>query len=398
MKNLLIILIWLFAGIQASGSTNPRLISFDFFGQPIHFELDSSSIIRCKSTTSEANIRDFYNRANGADFLPVISALKEYKAKTKPNDWLFYQLIRKTSQHLCPKSSDYLSYTLYKWYFLLACGYDAIVTVSDSKVLLYVQCDESIYNIPFRKKGDKQYVCLNYHDYGIVDFTKELFREVTISYPSKLSSFSYLVTQLPSFNPGKYSEKNLHFSYQNQDYLFKVKVNPDIQSIFANYPVLDYNFSFNIPISRETYSSLIPALKKNIKGLSTKSGVDYLMKFTRYAFGYEKDIDQFGKEKRLTPEETLLYNQSDCEDRAALFFYLVKEIYDLPMIVLSYPTHVTVAVHFKNANGKAIIYKGDKYYICEPTPQAKDLQIGEPVPSLAKTNFDIAYAYNPGKK
>jgi hypothetical protein len=60
--------------------------------------------------------------------------------------------------------------------------------------------------------------------------------------------------------------------------------------------------------------------------MTVKGGVDYLMRFTRYAFMFKPDAENFGSEKRLTPEQTLLYPESDCEDRAALFFCLVKEI------------------------------------------------------------------------
>src|SRR5690606_36171241 len=98
-------------------------------------------------------------------------------------------------------------------------------------------------------------------------------------------------------------------------------------------------------LSRETYNSLIPALKKTVKKMKPRNGVDYLMRFTRYAFLFAPDTEKFGNEKRLSPEQTLLYEESDCEDRAALFFYLVKEIYDLPMIVLAFPSHVTIAVN-----------------------------------------------------
>ena len=77
------------------------------------------------------------------------------------------------------------------------------------------------------------------------------------------------------------------------------------------------------------------------------------------------------KRKRLSPEQTLLYENSDCDDRAALFFYLVKEIYDLPMIVLAYPKHITIAVQFDKPVGKPIVYNGQRYYVCEPTPQKK---------------------------
>ncbi|MEJ7682224.1 MAG: hypothetical protein WKG06_31120 [Segetibacter sp.] len=105
--------------------------------------------------------------------------------------------------------------------------------------------------------------------------------------------------------------------------------------------------------------------------MNQKNGVDYLMRFTRYAFPYEKDTENFGAEKRLSPEQTLLYDHSDCDDRAALFFYLVKELYNLPMIVLSYPEHISIAVKFDKSIGNPIVYMGNDYSICEPTPQKK---------------------------
>ena len=64
---------------------------------------------------------------------------------------------------------------------------------------------------------------------------------------------------------------------------------------------------------------------------------------------YEKSKGIYGKDMRFSPEQTLYSDYSDCEDRAAFFFYLVKEIYNLPMIVLSYPQHVTVAIQFDDA-------------------------------------------------
>ena len=92
-----------------------------------------------------------------------------------------------------------------------------------------------------------------------------------------------------------------------------------------------------------------------------------------------------------------MYEQSDCEDRAALFFYLVKEIYNLPMIVLAFPEHVTVAVKFDKPIGKPIIYNGEKYSVCEPTPQKKDLKIGQLTPGLEKKSYEVVYVYNPKK-
>ena len=402
MKRKFIILPFLIVSILAPltflGQSATRDVRFEFCGEIIEFQLDEASIIDFKGPLSQESILAFYEAIHSTNYESLTKALLGYKEKHKPDDWLFYQLIRKTVQQLSPKAENYERYTLYKWFFLLQLEYDAILSIAKDKVLFYVQSDENIYNIPYRISNNKQYVCLNYHDYGSIDFDQYKFAEVILPRVKSLRGFSYRVTQLPDFRPEDYQERDIQFTYNNNEYHFKVKLNKQVQTLFANYPVLDYGNYFNIPLSKETYASLIPTLKKNIKGLNHKNGVDYLMRFTRYAFLYEKDSENFGKEKRLTPEETLLYEHSDCEDRAALFFYLVKEIYNVPMIVLVYPTHVTVAVQFDKPIGHPIIYNGNKYYVCEPTPQKEDLLIGRSLPSLNKVSYEVAYSYTPKNK
>ena len=88
----------------------------------------------------------------------------------------------------------------------------------------------------------------------------------------------------------------------------------------------------------------------------------------------------------------------DFLDRSALFFYLVKEIYNLPMLVLVFPKHVTIAVKFEKPVGAPIVYNGQVYTVCEPTPQRDDLQIGQLMKSLKKSTYDVAYVYDPGNK
>jgi hypothetical protein len=203
------------------------------------------------------------------------------------------------------------------------------------------------------------------------------------------------LSRIPEFTPKKYEEKELQFSYQDNNYNFRVRLNPDVKNIFANYPVADYQLYFSMPLSSETYGSLIPQLKEAVSDMGVRQGVDYLMRFTRYAFNYQPDRAHFGKEKRMFAEQTLLYEGSDCEDRAALFFYLVKELYQLPMIVLAYPEHVTVAVKFDKPIGTPILYNGQKYTICEPTPQKRDVPLGRISKELVNSSYEVAYVYDP---
>jgi len=370
-------------------------LNFDFYGDAILLQIDSNFIADFSDSLSQNSINAFYNSINNQSSNALISSLLEYKEKYKLDDWLYYQLIRKVAQCISPKTNNYTRYTLYKWFLLSKSGYNATLSICGGKILFYVQSDENVYEIPCHTKGDKQYVCLNYHDYGSLDFTKDIFIEVPVEVPGAVKSFSYKIQEMPSFHPSDYKEKEVSFDVYQNSYQFKIKLNKQIPAIFANYPVVDYASYFNIPMSKETYQSLIPVLQKNIKRLKVKDGVDYLMRFTRYAFLFETDTENFGKEKRLTAEQTLLYDHSDCEDRAALFFYLVKEIYHLPMIVLSYPKHVTIAVKFDKPVGTPIIYNGEQYSVCEPTPQKEDLLVGQLLPGLKKSAYEVVYAYKP---
>jgi hypothetical protein len=287
---------------------------------------------------------------------------------------------------------------LYKWFLLSKSGYDARLSIGNDRIIFYVRNDEDIHDIPFFKIDGNKYMCLNYHDYGKIDFEKDKVYPVKLDVQEAINAFSYKVTRMPDFKPESYDERVIQFNYRSKPYHFQVKLNPEVENIFKNYPGVDFESYFNIPLSHETYHSLIPILKKNIAGMNQKNGVDYLMRFTRYAFLYQTDENNFGKEKRLSPEQTLFSKYSDCDDRAALFFYLVKEIYNLPMIALLYPTHISMAVQFDKVQGKSIIYKGQKYLVCEPTPQEKDLRIGQIASNLEGMNYEVVYQYTPSER
>lgn len=369
-------------------------ISFEFYGGSFHSSMDSSIVVQAPEL-SQPSVKNAYQRLNSGNYQPIVDSLLAYKNKLELNDWLYYQLIRKTAEQLSPKLINYNRYTLYKWFLMAKSGYDARLALTKDKIIFYVFNNEDISEIPFFIIDNKKYMCLNYHDYPKVDLNLDPPFPVQINIAEATKSFSYKVTKLPDFKPENYEEKKLEFIYKHKAYHFNVKLSKDVEAIFTNYPGVDFETYFNIPLSKETYGSLIPLLKKNIRGMNQKRGVDYLMRFTRYAFLYQDDEENYGNERRLSPEETLFASHSDCDDRVALFFYLVKEIYNLPMIAMLYPTHITMAVQFDQPIGDAIVYKGRLYSVCEPTPQKEDLPIGTIAAKLKNIPYQIVYQYDP---
>lgn len=369
-------------------------ISFELYDGTFNTTIDSTMIIVSPGLSAQA-IAAAYQQLNSGNYQPLVDSLLTYRKKHELNDWLYYQLIRKTAQQISPKVESYSRYTFYKWFLMAKSGYDARLAITSNKIIFYVFNDEDISDIPFFMVDDKKFMCLNYHDYPKADLNQDPPVPVPIQVPGATRSFSYKVTRMPDFKPDRYIEKKLEFVYKHKAYHFNVKLSKDIEAIFANYPGVDFETYFNIPLSKETYSTLIPLLKKNVKGMDQKKGVDYLMRFTRYAFLYEDDQANFGAEKRLSPEETLFASHSDCDDRVALFFYLVKEIYNLPMVAMLYPTHITMAVQFDKPSAEGIVYKGKMYAVCEPTPQLEDLPIGAVSSHLKNIPYQIVYQYDP---
>ena len=151
---------------KSNGQVNPALISFDFYGDPIELKADHSFFIPFDEPLDEQSLQLFQAAIVSRNSGTLIQGLLDFKRKYELDDWLFYQLIRKTAQQISPKADNYFRYTLYKWFLLTRSGYDATLKTNGEKLLFYVQSDENIYNIPCYIKEGKKYVCLNYHDYG----------------------------------------------------------------------------------------------------------------------------------------------------------------------------------------------------------------------------------------
>ena len=396
LKNLLI-LFFVFTLNKVYGQDRGMPVSLQLYNDSLIAFADASIFANIDTCPSPKEIRSFYSKVNSGKYQLLIDSLLAYKEKHQLNDWLYYQLIRRTAQQISPKAENYARYTLYKWFLLIKSGYDARLALSNSRLIFYIYNNEDISDIPFFMVDGKKYMCLNYHDYPTANLNQEPPYPININVPEASKAFSYEVTRMPDFKPESYTYKQLAFNYGQKTYHFNIKLSKDVENIFTNYPGVDFKSYFNIPLTKETYGSLIPLLRNNIKGMNQKKGVDYLMRFTRYAFLYEDDQLNFGKEKRLSPQETLFSSHSDCDDRAGLFFYLIKEIYDLPMIALLYPTHITIAVQFDEPEGNTIVYKGNSYSVCEPTLQPEDLPIGQISSKLKNETYRVVYDYQPTK-
>lgn len=377
----------------SKNKTTADTLLINFLGNPYELTIEKNKI---KNALLQLNETKNTNLALSLSYLkPAINKINTLQKELKLADWLVYQLIRRVAEQINSKYENYSQYTLTKFALLSAIGFEPLIYTSNQKILLYVKSNDTIYNLPNKTINGIQYICLNYHDYQFqINFQTEKFYRRFEDLMQKGKDFNYQIKYLAPFQRESYSEKTITFQYKQKKESYNVLVNTEMQDYFTNYPVTEYRYQFNIPFSEITYNTLIPQLKSRIMNLTINEGIEYIMLFVRDGFEFETDTKLFGREKRLSAEETLISSSSDCEDRSALFFSLVKEIYNLPMAILSYPEHVNVAVLLPRKKGSTIQIGNDMFTICEPTPQKKKRGIGWMPKKIKKQPFEIAYIYH----
>jgi len=134
-------------------------------------------------------------------------------------------------------------------------------------------------------------------------------------------------------------------------------------------------------------------LRKYLEPLNEAERIEFLVSFTRSAFNYKEDNEYFGHSKPMVPEELFGYNFSDCEDRSALFFALVRDLLNMPMAVVAYNDHLTIAVGSDRIKGDSFMHKGQRYVFCDPTGPKDSSRIGQIPPGYENKSFHIIGTY-----
>src|SRR5690606_35130328 len=125
-----------------SQADRSQQVSFNFLNDSIHLSIYPAMLIEYNKPVGDQSLREFYNNVNNSEYQTVVRSLLLYKKQKKLNDWIYYQLIRKTAQQLSPKAENYERYTLYKWFLLTKSGYDAHLALEKNQLLFYVRSDD----------------------------------------------------------------------------------------------------------------------------------------------------------------------------------------------------------------------------------------------------------------
>lgn len=363
-------------------------VEVNFYGERIQLSFNQNMLIPFQGKIEEGKLVRYYKDLENTSFTVFLKALDEAKVNFQLNDWLYYKLMRAALKE-CTRSST-VQAELTSWFLLSKKGWNTRLAYTKKAVFVYVYTNDELFEVPMIDDEDKTFVNLS----GIGN--KHLLRQAVymLNFTPMVNgkSFSFYLKKLPQLTIQK-EKRTYHFQYNGQEHEIEVNLDGNIKKIMKDYPVFSEREYLEVPFSETIHESLIPQFEVLLKDKSNEEALQLLVAFTRSSFRYKRDQEYFGQSKPMIAEEVFHYPFSDCEDRSALFYSLVKELLDLPMIIIAYPDHLTIAVSFDNNSGDAIKYKGKKYFICDPTGPINSTSIGKIPKEFAHAKFEIIGSY-----
>ncbi|MDQ7042261.1 MAG: hypothetical protein Q9M34_01880, partial [Sulfurimonas sp.] len=185
------------------------------------------------------------------------------------------------------------------------------------------------------------------------------------NYPNANRALDLGLYELPNFKKNL-EYKTLSFKQFGKVYSTSFSYDKNLIDFMASYPQADYETYFNAPMSLETYEQIATDMKKYLNNKHSSEAINFVLNFVQKAFVYERDQQQFAKEKVMFPNETLYYDKSDCEDRAILFAYLVKKLFKVSVVGVKYKDHMATALYIP-MRGDSVKVGGRKFVIADPT-------------------------------
>ena len=383
------LLIILSLGIKSLKAASVEII---FYSEKVKVEYDNSICIKYKMKPNDENIQEFYDLMEKKKFNILQENLVSIKNILLLNDWLYYVLIKKTVNEIFKKESDNFR-TVFCWYILNKSGYLATI-ISRTPYEISVNSNDKVFGTGIFFYENKRYVNLTQIKNSSTS-TKEI--NLLKFFPNKTGKLFNFSISIPILKNDSVISKKVEIVIKERKEVFEYKLSGNIIEMMKDYPQLKAEEYFKIPPSSVLYNSLFVQLKEKFKDIDSTETVRYLLSFVRLSSLTIDDQKTFGYSKPMIVEEALFYEYGDCEDKSVLFYYLIKELVKIPIIVLRYPKHANVAVKLDKVYGKGLDYKGIKYSVCEPSEMGDVSNIGY------STEFDhykpkVIVEYNPMKQ
>lgn len=336
-------------------------VAVTLFGHDLSILKDKALKQSFSGKMSSDNIADFYTALASSNHQKVINDLKQSAEDLRLNPWgtaiLFHRYVKVLGV------SGHNAQQLTTWYLLVKAGFDARVAYNQNAFLL-MPSKQGLYGVTYFTFNNTRY-------YAVSLDGENLDTGRAYTYSGKHSEarnpldFDGNQKLLPS---NDIKQKQLSFTYKGSKHNIQLSYDLGQVELANTTPQLGISQYAHEGLPEQTAHELLTQLQPIVNGKTEHEAVNILLRFMQTAFEYKTDGQQFNQENYLYPVETLHYPYSDCEDRAALFAWLVKNLLKLDTVLLDYPGHIAAAVAFNGkTHGDSWMHNGKRYTVTDPT-------------------------------
>ena len=351
---------------------------FEFYGVPCKVSLPSTKEFKVINTTNQEVSRAWEKISSGV-YDHFINDCTCYRNELQLCDWGLYQFVLKASESYFGNTESNEAVML-QMYALSQLGYKVRLGKQSGRLINLLAFQEKVFAKPYLEIDDTEFYFLG------SNLTDEGIQLCDFSFPEEKRA-SLQVDRFPQF-PASPAPQKVIRSKAFPQVTASVIVNNNLMEFMDTYPCCSWELFAEASLSKEVKAQLYPNLKKTIAGCSEKEAANILLNLIQTGFEYKTDGDQFGREKTFFGDEPFFYPYCDCEDRSVLYAILVKDLMNLDVVLLDYPTHIATAVCFnENITGDYFNIDGKKYIICDPTYIGAP--IGKSMPDMLKLEANI---------
>lgn len=359
-------------------------ISIRFYGRNMMFNVPKN--LRVKSEgIKERQVAKLYATMRQNDNEHVVQQqLDDAVDRMGLNEWGYFVLLRAISEKLFDNVNDRV---LFSFYMLHSHGFKARVGRGSKSnqllLLLALDNNKDVYSKTFfRINGYKYYIVYGNGQRGESIFTydekadQNELKEIGLDFNKPLNIAECDMT------------RKLHLAKVNMD--IEIPYSTSHLRYYDEIPTTVFPVYFKTPVSQEAEAVLASTFTTLGKRYNKVQMVDIMLNFVQTAFAYKIDEQQFGREKYFFPEEVIGLPYSDCEDRSALFAWLVNRFTGYEVIGVLYNDHLATAVCFGDdaqPAGRTISLGGKRYVVCDPT--YSNAPIGSVMTKYANTKYEI---------
>lgn len=360
-----------FSSFIKNNETVGSNISIDFYGRKLDFVIDEKLRLKNKGV-KESDVADYF-----ADISKMRKATTElwkqvddYVKEMGLNDWGYFCIMRSLSEQMF---SDVDNRVLFNFYMMRNEGKFKVKTArgkDTNKLTLLAAIDNSkeVYSYSFFRLNDDADKQLKYYSiYGGGNSKESIY---TYDYCEQDKELNQIGLDFHhQLNMGNCDVKR-ELKFPKINSTIEVPYNSSHVAYLNDVPMTIFPIYFSSPISIEAQEIFNAKLNELKQEYTPVQFIDIVLNFVQTSFDYKTDEQQFGYEKYFYPEEVIAYPYSDCEDRSALFAWIVSNYTNARVVGLQYEGHLATAVCFGenvDIEGDTFSYGGRIYYVCDPT-------------------------------